>query len=159
MRAQALQHAAGAGHVPVLAGVVERLLGGPQLQDDVERFAGHLAVLSGIAVDVEHRPVARQAARGDPEIQPPLRQMIQHCDAVRQLGRVMIGQQKPARRQPNAARLHQRLRDQEVGRRMWLPRRGVVLADPGLGIPELVGPAQGLQIPAMAVAEAALRRV
>ena len=42
---------------------------------------------------------------------------------------------------------------------MRLPRRGVVLADPGLGEAQLVGPAQRLQIPAMAVAKAALRRV
>ena len=55
--------------------------------------------------------------------------------------------------------LHQRLRDQEVGRGVRLPRRGVVLADPGLGKAELVGPAQGLQVPAVALEQAALRRV
>src|SRR5216683_4866317 len=42
---------------------------------------------------------------------------------------------------------------------MRLPGCGVVLADPGFGKAELVGPAQGLQIPAMALEEAALRRV
>jgi len=78
--------------VPILALVVERLLGAPQFEDDVESLAGHLAVLAGHAVDIEHRPVARQAAGGDPEIQPPLGHVIEHRDPVRELGRVVIGQ-------------------------------------------------------------------
>ncbi len=159
MRPQGFQHQLGAGHVPVFAGVVERLLFGPQPQNDVERLAGHLAVLAGVAVDVEHRPVARQPARGDAEIEPALRQMVEHRDPVGELGRVVIGQQETARREADPARLHQRLGDQEIGRRVRLPRRGVVLADPGFGKAQLVGPAQRLQIPAMALIKAALGRV
>ena len=94
-----------------------------------------------------------------PKLSRPCAMWSSIATRLRQLGRVVVGQQKPAGRKPDAARLHQRLRDQQVGRRVRLPRRGVVLADPGFGKPELVGPAQRLQIPAVAVAEAALRRV
>src|ERR1700730_16022825 len=59
---QGAQHQIGLGHFPIFAGIVERFLRGPPLEDDVERLARHLAVLPGIAVDVEHRPVARQPA-------------------------------------------------------------------------------------------------
>ena len=45
----------------------------PQAQDDVERLARHLAVDAGGAVHLEHRPVGRQARRGDAEIEPPFR--------------------------------------------------------------------------------------
>jgi len=44
----------------------------------------------------------------------------------------------------------------EIGRRVGLPGRGVVLADPGLGKAKFVGPAQRLKIPAMAFIKAAL---
>jgi hypothetical protein len=42
---------------------------------------------------------------------------------------------------------------------MGLPRRGVVLADPGLAEAELVGPAQRLKIPLVAVIQPPLGRV
>jgi len=116
-------------------------------------------MLPGVAVDIEHRPVARQAARRDAEIEPALGYVVEHRDAVRQLGRVVIGQQKTAWREADVPRLHQRLRDQQVGGGMRLPGCGVVLADPGLGKAELVGPAQGLQIPPVTFEQAALRRV
>src|SRR5262245_8744709 len=42
---------------------------------------------------------------------------------------------------------------------MRLPRRGVVLPDPGFRVSQLVGPSQHLQIPLVAGEAAALRRV
>ncbi len=159
VRPQGAQHQIGFADLPVFAGIVERLLRGPQLEDDVERLARHLAVLAGIAVDVEHRPVARQPARGDAEIEPALRHVVEHRDAVGEFGRVVIGQQEAAGGEADFLGLHQRLGDQQVGRRVRFPGCGVVLADPGLGKTELVGPAQGVEIPAMAVIKAALRRV
>src|SRR5687768_1780131 len=42
---------------------------------------------------------------------------------------------------------------------MRLPGRGVVLADPGLDIAELIEPAQDLEVPVMPGFEAPLRRV
>ncbi len=145
--------------LPELALVVKRLLARPELQDDVERLAGHLAVLTAHAVDVEHRPVARQPARRDAEVEPPLREVVEPGDAIGELRRVVVGQEKTARADADVARLHQRLRDQEIGRRVGLPRRRVVLADPRLGEAELVGPAQHLQVPFLPVEQRALGRM
>src|SRR5580658_6204261 len=116
-------------------------------------------MLPGIAVDIEHCPIAGQSARGDTEIEPALRHVIEHRDAVSELGRVVVGQEEAARREADAAGLHQRLRDQEIGRGMRLPWRGVMLADPRLAEAEFVSPAKGLQVPAMAVVKAALGRM
>jgi len=88
-----------------------------------------------------------------------LREMIEHRHAIGQLGRVVIGQQEAAGPDAHARGLHQRLGHQEVGRGMRLPRRRVVLADPRLAEAELVGPAQLLQVPLVAVVESALGRV
>ena len=65
------------------------------LQDDLQCLSRHVAVLAGHAVDVEHRPVARQAGGGDAEIQPAFGEMIEHRHAVGEFGGMMIGQQKP----------------------------------------------------------------
>ena len=89
--------------LPVFAGVLERRFLGPQLQDDVERLAGHFAVLPGVAVDVEHRPVARQAAGGDAEIEPALRHVVEHGDPVGELRRMVVGQQEAAGGEPDVA--------------------------------------------------------
>src|SRR5262249_37703266 len=56
-------------------------------------------------------------------------------------------------------RLLQRLRDDQIGRRMRLPWRRVMLADPRLPIAQLVGPPQRLEIPLVTGVEAALRRM
>src|SRR5262245_66214404 len=69
----------------------------------------------------------------------------------------MVRHEESAGAEAHAARLHQRLGDEEVGRRMGLPRRGVMLADPRLAEAELVCPPQLLQVPLMTVEEAALR--
>jgi hypothetical protein len=114
MRTQRPQHQIRLGHLPIFARVVERLFLGPQFEDDLERLASHLAVLPGIAVDVEHSPIARQSAGGDTKIEPSLRHMVEHRNPVGQLRRMMIGQQKPAGCEPDMAGLHQRLRDQEI---------------------------------------------
>ena len=108
---------------------------------------------------LEHRPVGRQARRGDAEIQPPSGQVVEHGDAVGELGGVVIRQQEAARADADALGLQQRLGDQQIGRRMRLPRRGVVLADPGLGVAQLVEPAQRLEVPVVAGLQAALRRM
>src|ERR1700730_11133048 len=55
--------------------------------------------------------------------------------------------------------MRMRLGHQEVRRGMRLPRRGVMLTDPGLAEAQLVGPAQLLKIPLVTVEELPLRRV
>jgi hypothetical protein len=116
-------------------------------------------VLPGIAVDIEHRPVARQTARGDAEVEPALGDVVEHSHPVGQLRRMMIRQKETTGGETDLPRLHQRLRDQKIGRGMRLPWRRVMLADPGFHEPEFVGPAQSLQVPVMAFIEAALRRM
>ena len=70
---------------------------------------------------------------------------------------MMIRQEKPAGPEPDILRLQERLGHEEIGRRMRLPGRRVVLADPGLLVAELIGPPQHLEVPLVAVVEAALR--
>ena len=145
--------------LPELALVVEFRLVAPHPQDDVERLARHLAIDAGHAVDLEHRPVGRQPRRGDAEIQPALREVIQHRHAGGEFRRVVVGQQEAARADAQALGLQQRLGDEQVGRGMRFPRRGVVLADPRLGVAELVEPAQRLEVPVVARLQASLRRM
>ena len=106
MRLERPEHRLRPRDVPELALVVERLVLRPQAQDDVERLPRHVAVDAGHAVDVEHRPVARQAARGDAEIEPALRQMVEHGDAVGELGGVVVRQQEAAGAEAQPLRLH-----------------------------------------------------
>ncbi len=159
VRLQEAEHRVGLGDVPVLALVVEGLVRRPELQDDVERFARHLAVGARHAVDVEHRPVAGQARGGDAEVQAPARDVVEHGDPVRELGRVVIGQQEAAGTEADVLGLHQRLRDQQVGRGVRLPRCGVMLADPGFSEAQLVEPADHLEIPFVAVLQGPLGRM
>ena len=72
---------------------------------------------------------------------------------------MMIGQQEAAGAEADVLGLQKRLREQEIGRRMRLPWRGVVLADPGFLIAELVEPAQHLQVPVVTLLQPALRRM
>ena len=159
VRLEEIEHRVGLGHRPELALVGPGRVIGPHLQDDLQRLAGHVAVLPAHAVDVEHRPVARQARCGDAEIQPAVGEMVEHRDAVGEFGRVMIGQQEAAGAEADILGLQKRLRQQQVGRRMRLPGRGVMLADPGFLIAELVEPAQDLQVPVVSLLQAALRRM
>ena len=159
VRLQRIEHRVGLADVPVLALVVERLVFRPDPQDDLQRFARHVAVLAGEAVDVEHRPITWQAARGDAEQQPPLRQVVEEGDAVRQFAGMMVRQQEPARPEPYVVGLHQCLRHQQVGRGVRFPRRRVVFADPGFAEAQLVRPLDHFQVPLMPVVQGPFWRV
>ena len=159
MRFQEVEHGVGFCHRPELALVGEWRIFGPHPQDDFQRLAGHVAVLAGHAVDVEHRPVARQAGRRHAEIQPAAGEMIEHRDAVGELGGMVIGQEKTAGAEANVLGLQERLRQQQIRRRVGLPRRGVMLADPGFLIAEFIEPSQHLQIPVVTLFQLALRRM
>ena len=73
--------------------------------------------------------------------------MVELGDAVGQFGGVVIGQQEAAGSDAQPLGLQEGLGDQQVGGGHRLPRPGVVLADPGLGVAEFIEPAQGLQVP------------
>src|SRR4051812_457301 len=64
-------------HGPVLACISKWLIGRPKLQDDIKRLAHHEAIDPVRAIDVEHLPIARQAARRDAEVEPPARDMVE----------------------------------------------------------------------------------
>src|SRR3569833_2860255 len=76
-----------------------------------------------------------------------------------ELGGMVVGQEEAAGTEADILRLHQRLRNHQVGRGMRLPRRGVMLADPAFGKAQLVEPADHLKIPVMPGLERPLRRV
>ena len=85
--------------------------------------------------------------------------MIEHRDAVGEFGGMVIGQEEAARAEPDIFGLQKRLRQQEVGRRVRFPGRGVVLTDPGFLVTEFIQPPQHFQIPVVALLQVALRRM
>ena len=112
------------------------------LQHDLERLAGHLAMLAVLAVDVEQRPVTRDAAGADTEHEAALGEVVEVGHAVRQLDRMVIGQQMRAGRELDATSCAAAPAPAEVGRADRLPRHGEVLADPRLDVAELGRPAR-----------------
>ena len=106
--------------------------------------------------------IAQSLGRPDaatPKFSRPLGEVVEHRDAVGELGRMMIGQQEAAGADAEILGLPKTFDDQQVGRRMRLPGRGVVLADPGFLVAELVEPAQHLQVPVVTFLQPALRRM
>src|ERR1700730_13984513 len=83
--------------------------------------------------------------------------MIQHRHAVRELGWMMIWQQKSARTDADVLGLQQRLSDQQIGRGIWLPWRRVMFADPGFLVAQFIEPAQYLQVPVVSFLQSTLR--
>jgi hypothetical protein len=72
---------------------------------------------------------------------------------------MMIGQKKTAGTEANVLGLQERLRQQQIGRRVRFPGRGVMLADPGFLIAEFIEPSQHLQVPVVTLLQSALRRM
>ena len=156
---QAVEHRRNPVGVPVLSAVLPRPVLGPDAQHDLERFAGHLAVLTVLAVHIEERPVARDTAGADAEHEAALGEVVEVRDAVGQFDRVVIGQQVCTGCELDRLRAQQRLRQQQVGRADRLPRHGEVLADPRLDIAQLVGQLDDVEVPLGGVVQAALRRM
>ncbi|MBA7712262.1 hypothetical protein ES703_121234 [subsurface metagenome] len=159
VRLEEIEHRLGLVDRPELALVGPGRVLGPHFQDDLQRLARHVAVLAGHAVDIEHRPVAGKPAGGDAKIQAAVGEMVEHSDAVGELRRVVIGQQESAGAEADVLGLQERLRQQQIRRRVRLPGRGVVLADPGFLITEFIQPAQDLQVPVVTLLQSALRRM
>ena len=84
---------------------------------------------------------------------------VERRHAVGQLGRVVIGQQEAAGAEADILGLQKRLRQQQIRRRMRLPGRGVVLADPGFLVAEFIEPSQHLKVPVVSLFQSALRRM
>src|SRR5258708_2875517 len=85
--------------------------------------------------------------------------MIEHGDAIGEFSRVVIRQKEAAGAETDIFGLQKRLRQQEVGRRVWFPWRGMMLADPGFLVAEFIEPAQHLQVEVVPLFQPALRRM
>src|SRR4029077_9658365 len=79
--------------------------------------------------------------------------------AVRELRRMVIGQEEAAGAETDVFGLQERLRQQQIRRRGRLPTRGAMLADPGFLIAEFIQPPQHLKVPVVAFFQPALRRM
>src|SRR3984893_8861777 len=90
MMAQRAQHRSRHVDAPELALVFEAAVAFPDLEHDLERFAGHVAVDALQTVDAEQLPVARQAARADAQHVAALREMVHVSDAAGKFGRMVI---------------------------------------------------------------------
>ena len=143
------------GHGPVLAHELERAVSVHSLRM-MSSDSRVISRLARQAVHVEHRPVARQAAGGDAEVEPPLRQVIEHRDAIGQFGGVVVRQQEAAGPEPDV------LRPQDARATSRSAQGAAPTAPRGarrsrLPCSQVVGPPQHLQVPLLAVVEAALR--
>src|SRR3984893_3851224 len=156
MMPQRTEHRTGHVDLPEFAVVFEAAVALPDLEHDIERLARHVASLALDAVDAEELPVARQAAGADSEHVAALRQMVHEGDAAGEFGRMMVRQQMSAGGEFDLLGLHQRLRDQEVRRRIGLPWRGEMFTDPRLAVADAVGRAQHLEVPFLPCLEIAL---
>src|SRR5215510_9267436 len=70
---------------PVSARIRKWLVDRPELHDDIKRLALHETIDPVFAIDVEHLPIPRQAARRDRKVEPHARGMIEDRDAVADL--------------------------------------------------------------------------
>ena len=116
-------------------------------------------MLALVEINVEQLVVGEQPARADAEHVSPLRQVVEIGDAVRQLHRVVEGQQVRAGSEHDVLGPHQRLGDEQVRRRHRFPRGGEMLAYPRLGQPIAVGHLKAVEIPLVRVPGRTLRRV
>ena len=156
---QRVQHGIDAVDCPVFPFVFKRLLALPKLQNDVQRFPGHVPVLASHAIDVEELPVARQTARSHSEHESSLGHMVQVGHSVRQLGWIVVGKKVRAWGQLDIFGAQQGLGNEQVRSRVRLPGGGKMLADPGFMEAQLINEIQMLEIPVVARVQIPLRWV
>ena len=146
-------------YAPVLAFVLIRAFRRPDAHHDLERLEHHGAVLAVLAVHIKRQEIADVAAGADAKLEAPLRQVIEEGDPMRQLHRIVIRQQVRAGRELDPLGLQQGLRDRQIRGRVRLPGDREMLADPGLGDPQLIAPAKRLQVRLVPVVRFSLRRM
>src|SRR5206468_450013 len=96
-------------------------------------------LLAARQVDLEELHVAGQAAGADAPDEAPAGQVVERRDAVRQHGRVVVGQVVDAGPQPDARGALQGRRDQDVRRRQLGPQAGEVLGEQRLLVAQRLG--------------------
>ena len=131
--------------VPEVSIELERTVFGPQLQDDVHRLEIHQALGARVR-QIEQRPVGRHAPLSEADVDAPPGQVIEVSETDRHVRRVMLRHDRDARAQADPLRLRKDVGDEDVVGGNRLPHRGMVLADPGLGESEFLGPEHALDI-------------
>ena len=123
----------------------------PQAGHDVECFEGHPAVHAAGGWQAEQVVVGGQGADADAQLVAAPGQVVEVGDAVRQLDRMVVGQQMAERAEPDPRGPLQGLGNEEVRCRAGLPGGGEVLADPCLVEAERIQPLddadRGLSLP------------
>jgi len=100
-----------------------------------------------------------QGADADAQLVAAPGQVVEVGDAVRQLDRMVVGQQMAERAEPDPRGPLQGLGNEEVRCRAGLPGGGEVLADPCLREAERIQPLDLFQVPVLPGRDAGFRRV
>ena len=108
------------------------ILGLPHAEDDLKGLARAFA--NGGGVDAKERKVGGKGANADAPVEAPPGHVVQHGDAVGDLGGMMHGQQGDAGGEDNLLGHGQSLGDEQFRGRCSLPTLGDVFTDPALAV-------------------------
>ena len=134
---------------------------GPELQDRVQRGPRVALVVDGgvVAPIAEDLHVAGEAAGADTPVEAALRHVVELRDPVGENEGIVVRDAAHARAQPDLLGERDRLRNEQVRRGDVLPLRREVLADPDLGVAELVELDDLIQVRLERLGEVRARRV
>ena len=110
-------------YVEEVALVLEGVVLGPELEDDVHRFLHPLSWIRGLSVQAENLKVGVHAAGADAHVEPALGQVVQHGYAMCHHHRVMESQEYDAGGQYDTLRLSYGSGDKKVRGGACSPRR------------------------------------
>ena len=115
------------------------VLGGPQPQDHFQSFPPLFPnVVHSVVVDSVKLQICGQRPEPNSPVDAATCDMIQHCDSVGSVDRMMQRQHGHTRGHDNVLRQGQCLGHEQLGHRGVLPSLGDVLTDPCLGVPKLI---------------------
>src|SRR5947208_6745098 len=117
----------------------------PDVQDGLDVLMGHPSV-STVLGYLEKDRVTREGPYADAPQEAALAHHVELGDAVGELRRVVVGDAAHTGTQPDSPGHCERLRDEQVRSGNVLPGAAVMLADPRLVVPKLVGQDQQLEI-------------
>ena len=135
---------AGFGQLEPVGLHVDRAVLPEQRQDRLERLVHALALIE--RVDAHHPRVGRERAGSDAHHHAAAGHVVELDHPVDHHQRVVVGQRDHAGAQADVAGALGGGGDEDLGRRDQLPAGGVVLADPGFVVAELIEPLDQLQV-------------
>ena len=147
------------GKTPVLVFIQSGLRILPELEDHVDRVAGHSPLLSGLGIEPEDLEVAREPTRAHTPVEPSAAHVVQLGDAAGNDEWVVVGHAGDAGTQDDLLGLGDGAGQQQVGSGDVLPDAGEVLAEPGLVKPQLVQGDDLLQVAFQGLGEVRPRRM